>query len=445
MTDLSAEPASTEPAAAPRRRRFDLKLSRQLKSRHASLIDQGFQGLANLGVNALLARSLVKGDFASVGLMLGVYFFVLGLHRGNVVVPFILDTSRAGEDGRKDADAWWWFNLVFLVLVALLLWAVAAIAQMVTPPRSAWVNHALDFAPVVAPALLLTEFGRRWLYYAGKPATAAFAAFVYFVINVVVAGIVLLTGAGLTLGVGAWVLAAAGYMTVVILAAPPRAVSMREVFGVWRPHAKFAGWQMLNHLPYAIYNNSVVLLIGVFGGAVAAAVFAAARTLSSPILSFAAAVDVMDSPRAARALAAEGVTGLKASIARTRRLLLLTNGAYLAVVLVFTRPLLELAFGDRYLGHELEVQILAVAFLLFGVNQPSETQLIILRAGKVMLATRCVAAATAIAALALLARPFGPAGCAAAIVIVQLVNIVSLRLAERRVIQTAHVPAAAAA
>lgn len=395
------------------------------------MIDQGFQGLANLGVNALLARSLMKADFASIGLMLGVYFFVLGFHRSNVVVPFILDTSRLDEAGYRDADRWWWFNLAFVGLVAGLLWTVSLIAHLVVPPGSDWVTNALDYAPVVAPCLCLTEFGRRWLYYAGKPGAAALAAFVYFVINITIATIVLITGAGLALGTAAWVMAAAGYMTVVVWAAPPLLVAPREALSVWRPHAAFSGWQMLNHLPYAIYNNSVVLLIGFFGGAMSAAVFSAARTLSSPILSFAAAVDLLDKPRAARALASHGIAGLKSSISRTRRLLLLSNGAYTLLVLLATHQLLQLAFGDRYLGHEAEVQIVAIAFFLFGLNQPSETMLIVLRASKVMLLTRCIAALSAIAALALLAKPFGTAGCAAAIVFVQLVNVISLRLAER--------------
>lgn len=400
------------------------------KTRLCSFADQGFQGLANLGVNALLARSLIKNDFASVGLLLGVYFFILGLHRSNVTVPFILDTGRPGADGSKDADAWWWFNLGFLILAALVLWAVSAIARVVVPPDSVWVARALDYAPVVAPALCLTEFGRRWLYYAGKPVVAATAAGLYFIINVLVASIVLLTGAGLALGVSAWVLAAAGYMTVVVWAAPPLAVHPRQVAAVWKPHAQFAGWQMLTHLPYAIYNNSVVLLIGFFGGPIAAAIFTAARTLSSPILSVGAAVDLLDKPRAALALATQGVAGLKRSIARTRRLLLLANGSYLLLVLLATRPMLELAFGDRYLGHELEVQILAVGFFLFGLNQPSETLLIILRSSRVLLLTRCVAAVSAVVALAILSRLYGAAGCAAAIVCVQLVNIVGLRMAE---------------
>ncbi len=395
------------------------------------MLDQGFQGIANLGVNALLARSLLKADFASVGLMLGVYFFVLGFHRSNVVVPFILDTSRPGEAAGEDADRWWWFNLAFIGLIAASLWAVSAVAHLVLPPSSAWVTQALDYAPIVAPCLCLTEFGRRWLYYAGKPVAAATAAFVYFVINILVAMIVLITGAGLGLGVSAWVMAAAGYMTVVIWAAPPLLVAPGRALSVWRPHAQFSGWQMLNHLPYAIYNNSVVLLIAFFGGATSAAVFSAARTLSSPILSFAAAVDLLDKPRAARALVTDGIAGLKNSIGRTRRLLLLSNGAYTLLILLATRPMLELAFGARYLGHELEVQIVAVGFFLFGLNQPSETMLIVLRASKIMLLTRCIAAVSAVSALALLAKPFGTGGCAAAIVIVQLINVVGLRLAER--------------
>jgi O-antigen/teichoic acid export membrane protein len=141
-------------------------------------------------------------------------------------------------------------------------------------------------------------------------------------------------------------------------------------------------------------------------------------------------VDLLDKPRAALALATQGIAGLKHSIARTRRLLLLLNGGYVAIVLLLTRPMLELAFGSRYLDHELEVQLLAVGFFLFGLNQPSETLLIILHANHVLLVTRCVALACALGALATLSSFYGALGCAGAIVCVQLVNVIGLRWAE---------------
>jgi len=403
-----------------------------MKNRLASFADQGMQGVANIAFNALLARSLQKSQFASVGLAFGIYFFLLGIHRAQVVLPFILDGGLPEPERSRKAEAWWWFNALFIGVMVLLLVAVAAVLRLAMPdPAQAWVVDAVHYSALVTAALCMAEFGRRWLYQHGKPIVAACASLAYLVTGAIVAVMVLLIQGGLGMGIATWVLGTTTFMTVVIIAAPPRFVSLAEIGGVWWSHRNFAFWQTLTHLPYAIYNNSVVLLIGAFGGPVAAATFTAARTLNSPVLSVVSAVDLLDKPRAARALVSDGLRGLKSSIVRTRRLLVFLNGIYLALLLLFTGPILKLAFGERYAGHEMEVRALAVAFFLICLNQPSETMLIVLRASRTMFLTRLCAAVSAVVAIFTLSRAFGPLGCTGAIVLVQVINLACLSFGER--------------
>src|SRR4051812_11922680 len=101
---------------------FGRKLA-PLQNRLASFGEQGLQGAANFLVNAILARGLTHEGFATIGMMLGVHYFVLGTHRTVIVLPFILDVSHdAAHNNVADEGPgrWWWFNLVSVLIVALL-------------------------------------------------------------------------------------------------------------------------------------------------------------------------------------------------------------------------------------------------------------------------------------------------------------------------------------
>jgi O-antigen/teichoic acid export membrane protein len=398
--------------------------------RLASFADQGMQGAAGVAVNILLARSMAKADFASIGLMLGIYYFTLGFHRANVVMPFILDGREAGEAGAALRNRWWAFNLAFVAATALCLAVAAAGAALLahSRPDLGWMARGLFFAVFVSPAMLMTEFMRRWLYQEGRAMAAATASLVFCVLNVGFAAMAYRIDPAM--GAWSWVVASAGFVGIALVVLPPR-LDFRSHGSVWRRHRQFSLWQSASHIPYTLYNNSVVLLMSAFGGAVAASSFAVGRTLTSPLASVVAAVDLLDKPRAVRALASDGVKGLKSSIGRTRRLLVAVNGAYLLVLLLETPRILHLAFGSRYDGHELDVRLLASAFFLISLNQPSETMLIALKDNKLLFASRIAAAVSAVAAIGVGGKLFGPTGCFAALLGVQLFNLVLLQTAER--------------
>src|SRR5246127_5583094 len=75
------------------------------KDRLASFADQGLQGVANIVMSALLARSLSHEQFASIGVMLGVNYFAFGLHRANIILPFIVAAAEDEKHGRP-SGAW---------------------------------------------------------------------------------------------------------------------------------------------------------------------------------------------------------------------------------------------------------------------------------------------------------------------------------------------------
>lgn len=401
-----------------------------LQNRLASFIEQGIQGVANVLVNVILARSLTHRDFATIGMMLGIHYFVAGMHRSGVVLPFILDASSDDGAGPRAEGRWWWFNLLSVAAIAGLLALATLVTMLVAPgPENAWFRDALSLSIIVTPALILFEFGRRILYQRRLPVTAAVASMVYLVLNLGIAFLDTRSNPTPASGAMAWVVAGVGGAMIATIAAPPGRPALGAGMRVWWANRHFAFWQALTNFPFAVYNSSVAVIVGIFGGAPAVAAFTAARTLTNPAISMVTAVDSLDKPRAARALASGGLPGLRQSIGRTRRLLALITGLYLGAIILFTGPVMHLAFGDVYANQVNEIRVLALAFFMICMNQPSETKLIVLRASKLLLVTRLVAATFAIGSLAVGSK-YGLMGSCLALLTTHVVNLSGLRLGE---------------
>ena len=400
------------------------------KDRLASFADQGIQGVANVLMSVVLARSLPHQQFASIGFMLGVYYFMAGFFRANVVLPFIVAAAEEERHGRA-ADAWWRVSFVWTVLIAVGLAVLTGAAFLFASmnPGVKWMAYALAYATIATPALLLAEFARRWLYQAKLPATAALTSLIYAIAGggAALANIKIRSG---WMGAAAWTMAALAAFVCSYLALRPRPSGWRDAYRRWREYRHFALWQSACHLPYVLYNYAAVLLIGLFGGPLAAATFTAVRTITNPAISVVTAVDSLDKPRAARALVADGLKGLRRSVRRTRLLLVMVTGSYLGLLVIFAEPVLHLAFGSAYAGHATEVRLLAMAFFMICLNQPSETLLIVLRESKLMFAVRMITAVVAVVALWWGSRVAGVVGCAAALFAAQLLALANLRIAE---------------
>ncbi|MBW4329899.1 oligosaccharide flippase family protein [Stakelama sp. CBK3Z-3] len=402
----------------------------KLQNRLASFAEQGIQGVANVAVNIILARNLTHEGFASIGTMIGIHFFVLGLHRTAIVLPFILDAG-GDEDAERAAERrWWWLNLLSLAVIAAVLAGGSALASyFLTQPSARWFVQGLAHTVLVTPTLLFFEFGRRILYQRRLPITAALASALYMLLLLGIAYLVTRTPTAPAVAALAWVAAGLGGGAVATIAAPPGRPQVIEGIAIWWNNRSFAFWQALTNLPYAVYNSSVVVAIGMFGGATAAAAYTAARTLTNPAMSMVTAVDSLDKPRAARALVQDGLRGLRHSVGRTRRLLILVTGGYLGMLAIFAGPVLHFAFGDTYDHAVNEIRVLALAFFLMCLNQPSETFLIVLRESKILLVTRMIAAGVALLSL-WFASPYGLMGACLALLVTHVINLADLRIGE---------------
>ena len=402
--------------------------------RIGALIDQGCQGVANVVMSAILARHLGRIDFASVGFILGVYYWVAGLFRANVILPFIVSTTGHPEEASRLGD-WWRLAVIASALITFALAFAGMLLVLTTSSARAstgpvWMASAVLLCAPVSGALLLAEFGRRALYQVNLPFRAAACSIVYASVGVAVtafAAAKLPTAAACTIG---WTAAGGAALAAALLALPPPAGGWIGGVRLWQAQRSFALWQSACHIPYALYNASVILVVGAFSGPLAASTFVATRTLANPALSLVTAVDSTDKPRAARQFAVHGLNGLGKSIRRTRLTLVAGAGGYLMLVLVFAPTLLKLVSGTKYLGATNEVRVLCIAFLLTCLNQPSETYLIVLRASSLLFSVRMVTATVAVLLLWVVGGRAGAMGSAIALAAVQAFNVLALGAAE---------------
>ena len=401
-----------------------------------SVFDQGASGLANIIALAMLGRALPVEQFGAIGMMIGLHYFVAGFHRSAIVLPFLtVHRDQTGSPAmHEERSAWWWIAVFGATLLATALAMAAGAVRGLSEwlPAAHWLIQPLVLAAMVTPAMLAAEFTRRWLFQIERADLVALLAAAYFCVLVGGAWLAAIMSADATAGACAWVAASLAAAIPALLLLQPTGIRIPEIRRIVREHRSEARWLAWANLPYSVYGSAtIVVLIGAVIGPVAAAVFTAARTLTNPAMSIVSAIDSTDKPRAARALVERGAVGLHDAVRRTRRLIVIATGAYLGAVAIWAGPLSRVAFHGQYSGVSAEVRLLALAFFLAGLNQPSETHLIVLKAGRTMLAVRTIVALGAIVML-VLAAPWGVTGMAGAVVAIQAFNLGLLQTAERR-------------
>ena len=213
----------------------------KLQNRLASFAEQGIQGVANVIVNVILARNLSHEGFASIGTMIGIHFFVLGMHRTAIVLPFILDSTGDEAAERAAEGRWWWLNLLSLGVIAAALAGGSLLAKaLLTSPSALWFVQGLAHTVIVTPALLFFEFGRRVLYQRHLPLTAFVASLVYMLLLLGTAYMVTRTSTSAAIASLSWVVAGVGGGIVATIAAHPGRPRVGEGVAIWWSNRSFA-------------------------------------------------------------------------------------------------------------------------------------------------------------------------------------------------------------
>ncbi len=390
--------------------------------------DQLLYGGGNMLATVLLGRTLPAEDFAAFVTAVAVYFVIYGFHRALLVMPFLLSAKETVDERTK--SQWVWLALISsLTLFALMLLVALGMRQM---GFADFAFRTAIFASLQAPALLLQEFGKRWLYQHGKGAGVVASSAVSLLgilagITMISLGILPPAYASAVMGAAA---IAAAVMQFCVL--PPQAV-LPSASAMWRllaPRLAFGLWQSATHIPYVIYNNGFPLLLAKEGSPLAVASFAALRNLLAPTYSLISAVDSTDKVRAVKAMREHGVHAAFASTQGTRNVLLLLGTPFIVLVAASGPWLQNFVYGGRY-NNPAELTVLAVYCFFLMINQPFETFLTVNQFGGALFASRAVSALVTLAATTVLVPRFGLMGAVCALLMAQIINCALLALNSR--------------
>jgi O-antigen/teichoic acid export membrane protein len=382
--------------------------------RALSLAEQALISAANFLALLLLARAfdtVAFGVFSYAWLSL---LFVVNLHRSAVVLPFVIHTPTP-EALAAEAGAWRRLNSATALVFTIVLAAAALVPSLVGAPQ--WMARALLIAALLVGPSFFYEFRRRWLIQTDRYRHAVAAAGLYAALWLCGVAIAIhihrieAAAVALALAYGG----AALFCTLVAQKLPggggqppflPFLARLRH----------FIGWSVMSNLAFNGYAHLPALLLGALAGPVPVAVYQAMRNFSQPLATLTTAIDNFDKPRAARAMALNGIAGLRRALGHTTAALAILAVPYLLVLVVWGDRLVELVYGQRYDGTLHVLWWFAALFVAGIATYPLETALFLLRRPDLLFRGRLVAAAAGTGLSLLLVPHWGVAGAMAAMI-----------------------------
>lgn len=373
-------------------------------SRAAGLADQALASLVTFGQTLVYARTMEAGEFGVFAMALAAVLVAQILQRTVVVLPMIVAQS---EHSRTAVRAWWCINAAVMGLTMLALSLIALAAYLAGGGRGVVIPLCAAVATAL-PSILIYEFVRRTLYVQQRKASVLRMSLVSFLLQAAGVATVVHAGGGalaaMAVMAGAYALAAGVGARGLDLTPWPDMPSAASLLARYRSDM---GWSLAAALPYAGFNTAMPVLIGFLSGPVAAGVFTATRLLLAPITTLISAVDSVDKPRAAHSLRDGGTAGLRRTLGRTLRSLLVLGGGYSLVAGVFADDILHLLLGEQYPLNGGTAWLWLVVGLLMMMGQPMETGLLVLRLTHWYFWTRAAALLAGAAALGLTVHRLG--------------------------------------
>jgi O-antigen/teichoic acid export membrane protein len=379
--------------------------------RGAALVEQGAVAGANFVAFVLFARALEPAAWGEFGFAYALLLFLQGFQRALVTIPMVTFSARTGGGGWEAGRRAWVRGNASLALLSALALVGAAAAVRAGGPE--WLWRALLMATLMALPLFAHEFARRAAVQEQRldVLAASGLAYAFGLLSVAV-----LPLAAWWPGSGSWqpalaVTVGAGAAALVCRLGTGRGAFARP--GGVPPLAgwgAYAGWSSAAHLAYSGYNFGVQALLAALAGPAAVGLFHACRTLVQPVSVLIGALDALDKPRAAAALAAGGPTPMRRVLARSALTMALPALPFLAAVAVFAEPLLALLYGQAYRDAATAVSAACLFALCAMAAQPVESGLYVVHRPGRLFAGRSVAALAGLAVAALLVPAHGATG-----------------------------------
>jgi len=351
--------------------------------------------MANFGLAVFLTRELPKADWGVYSLGFALMLFAQGFQRAMVCIPI---ATMAHQDDVLFRSLRFWRKLQLKVtgfsISALLLGA--ATAHFISSKSS--ISESMLIAALLVPGFFSHEFWRRMLIQARNIRAAAIIAFVFFLF---VALLLLL----LYFAHGGVIAAAIGVSLCALMVgsiARSRTISIIPESGdpldLRHEVRQFGRWASLSHLAYSGYNTAIQVSLSVISGPAAMGSFAAVRNLIQPVNTLIGAIDSVDKPRAARAYADDGFTGLFSSLWRTIITLSIVGGLYVIACAAGGGYVVNTLYHQRYgyAWNELWMWCLIATAMM--VAQPIESGLYVAHRVDALFVNRLISSAIGLGA-----------------------------------------------
>ncbi|MGE5517542.1 MAG: oligosaccharide flippase family protein [Bacteroidota bacterium] len=345
--------------------------------RALSLLEQGMISGANFLALLLLARGFDTDHFGTFSFAWLTLLFVINIQRSAVVVPFVIHTAQPGVLA-AEAPAWRRLSLWTTALSVSALGLIAAALPFFAAPD--WMATAFVLAALFVAPSFTYEFRRRWLIQLDHFGATVAAAATYAVLYV--GGIALaVAGHRLELAAAAFIVANGGAAILCTVLAPrlPKPAEPPKFIPFLRNLAHFIGWSVASNLAYNGYSHLPPLILGALAGPGPVALFQAMRNFTQPLSTAATAIDNFDKPRAARALAAEGIGGLRRALTHTTTAMALMTLPYVVLLVLFGAQLVDLVYGPRYGDPTVTLAWFGAVHVAVIFVYPLETSLFLLR------------------------------------------------------------------
>lgn len=326
-----------------------------------AVADQGLFAGSSFVINLLLARWLMPESYGAFAVGLAAMTLAGVVHVAILTEP--LTVFGPGKH-RERFNAYLATVLLGHVAVSAVLAAVLALVGLVERSLgSPLVGQALIAFAAATPIILLLWFLRRTTYVQTQPHHAAWAGLLYLLIVVGLAW-VLRTAGTLTLVWAVAVQACAATISAAVLLfwlrpdfRKAHAPLRREV---WHDHWRFGRWGIATGLTYYATNQAFFLILPTFHGLEAAGALRAVTNLTVPMALIGTAISSLLTPMLVRS---RGTPAFRSIVRRAAVGLCCGGAAFAVLLIVFRRPLLDLAYGGRYMGQAGVLVVLATGIV----------------------------------------------------------------------------------
>lgn len=327
------------------------------------LADQVLISAVNLLTMILLARSLGPSAFGVYVLVFTALQFANGLQNALIIQPHnVLAATRRGRDYAAFTTTSALAQLAFAAAAAGLALAASAVAywqQWSTAPL------LLALSPAAA-AWQLQEFVRRVMYTELRVTAAFWNNLLSYGGQAV--GLAMLWYGGSLSGPRALLVIAvtSGAAFALGVYQIRHSLMARPQWQVLRQSWQFGKWLGGAELGYWASSQAYLWLTGGMLGAAAAGMLKAAYTVFGPTRVFSFALRSLLPTWFSRTIHSGGKPALHQQLKRVYLIVVPLLGAYCLLVGLFAEPLLQLMFGDAYVGSSRVLMLYAVvAFMTF--------------------------------------------------------------------------------